>query len=593
MIVRSWSRARARVSPGGRAAEGGGGGGGSQPKDRHLESTRRPTRGGGEREGKTREAKAVRAASEYATHAEILRARADAERREIEIEMALEEKERLARVAREEREGEEALRGLDAFEKNLSRNAAGRKASDESSGTSGLGIPGGSRRDPREHLAAMRARPSLTRARCSGRASGPSGASSPTGPKRRSRARRSERRRRKLDAERERAGAAAEARRREDELLATLAVKSKQETRVAERLSALERERDVMRDNRRDRDARPRGAAARGLGGGAAPRGEDGSAAARGLPRGRGSSCGGRHRRRALRERARAPRGCPAVRGGARCAISSRWRAARAEWWRATEKLVSRGASTASGPGCWWRASRSPSRCPRARRRWRSAPRPSPGGARVVTSAGRSERAGLPARRAPTRRAPRRLAADAADGGLGREFRRRRRRGRRRGRTRGSPRKNPRTRPTARPTPPRKEPRKTTRRTKVGRRTRRRVDERRGAGQPNVGQRHLRRDGGDAPGRVAGAGCAAGRRVRRAARDRGTTLLLEHGREEARGVAGARPDRPDARSAAPSPFAGLARDHGPPRPRAPRRGGAQKRRRRAPPPRRPHAPETS
>ena len=41
--------ARARVSPGGRAAEGGGGGGGSQPKDRHLESTRRPTRGGGER----------------------------------------------------------------------------------------------------------------------------------------------------------------------------------------------------------------------------------------------------------------------------------------------------------------------------------------------------------------------------------------------------------------------------------------------------------------------------------------------------------------------------------------------------------------
>ena len=65
-----------------------------------------------------------------------------------------------------------------------------------------------------------------------------------------------ERRRRKLDADRERAGEAAEARRREDELLATLAFKSKQETRVAERLREIERERDIMRDNRRYRDAR-------------------------------------------------------------------------------------------------------------------------------------------------------------------------------------------------------------------------------------------------------------------------------------------------------------------------------------------------
>ena len=204
---------------------------------------------------KTREAKAVRAASEYATHAEILRARADAERREIEIEMALEEKERLARVAREEREGEEALRGLDAFEKNLSRNAAGRKASDESSGTSGLGIPGGSRRDPREHLAAMRA--SLPDPRAMQREGERTIRRIKSDRSEEALARKErERRRRKLDAERERAGAAAEARRREDELLATLAVKSKQETRVAERLSALERERDVMRDNRRDRDAR-------------------------------------------------------------------------------------------------------------------------------------------------------------------------------------------------------------------------------------------------------------------------------------------------------------------------------------------------
>ena len=67
----------------------------------------------------TREARAVLTASEYATHAEILRARADAEKREIEIEMALAEKARVGKLAREEEEGEEALRGLDAFEKNL------------------------------------------------------------------------------------------------------------------------------------------------------------------------------------------------------------------------------------------------------------------------------------------------------------------------------------------------------------------------------------------------------------------------------------------------------------------------------------------
>ena len=313
---------------------------------------------------KTREAKAVRAASEYATHAEILRARADAERREIEIEMALEEKERLARVAREEREGEEALRGLDAFEKNLSRNAAGRKARQESSGTSGLGIPGGSRRDPREHLAAMRA--SLPDPRAMQREGERTIRRIKSDRSEEALARSAERRRRKLDAERERAGATAEARRREDELLATLAVKSKQETRVAERLSALERERDVMRDNRRDRDARY-DAQRRADWERRSPRGEDGSAAARGLPRGRGG-CGGGHRRRALRERARAPRGCPAVRGGRgaryrRAGVPLRGSTAR------RRRSSCRGASTASGPGCWWRASRSPSRCPRARRR--------------------------------------------------------------------------------------------------------------------------------------------------------------------------------------------------------------------------------
>ena len=119
----------------------------------------------------TREAKAARAAAEYATHAEILRARAGAERREIEIEMALEEKARVSRLARDEREGEEALRGLDAFEKNLSRRgqdgasleSPARLGARKSLAVSNETLAGEGRissrgsADPREHIAAMRA----------------------------------------------------------------------------------------------------------------------------------------------------------------------------------------------------------------------------------------------------------------------------------------------------------------------------------------------------------------------------------------------------------------------------------------------------
>ena len=387
---------------------------------------------------KTREAKAVRAASEYATHAEILRARADAERREIEIEMALEEKERLARVAREEREGEEALRGLDAFEKNLSRNAAGRKASDESSGTSGLGIPGGSRRDPREHLAAMRA--SLPDPRAMQR----------EGERtiRRIKSDRSEealaRKERggggKLDAERERAGAAAEARRREDELLATLAVKSKQETRVAERLSALERERDVMRDNRRDRDALLRGAAARGLGGGAAPRRRWQRSGARltartrlrrrtsttRSPRASASAArmsGGSWGRGARYRRAGVPlRGVPRGDGEARAAARVPRVDRAAGGGRAALALPSREAEVAEGAEAVT------------------------GGARVVTRLDEANAGTTCAATATGRRRAARLAADAARRRTrARAFRRRRRRGRRRsrGRTRGRTRGRP------------------------------------------------------------------------------------------------------------------------------------------------------
>ena len=217
----------------------------------------------------TREAKAARAAAEYATHAEILRARAGAERREIEIEMALEEKARVSRLARDEREGEEALRGLDAFEKNLSRRgqdgasleSPARLGARKSLAVSNETLAGEGRissrgsADPREHIAAMRA--SLPDPRALRREGERTlrRIKSDRSEEALARAER-ERRRRKLDAHRERADAAAEARRREDELLATLAFKSKQETRVAERLREIERERDVMRDNRRDRDAR-------------------------------------------------------------------------------------------------------------------------------------------------------------------------------------------------------------------------------------------------------------------------------------------------------------------------------------------------
>ena len=205
-----------------------------------------------------REARAVRTASEYATHAEILRARADAERREIEIEMALKEKARVGKLARDEEEGEEALRGLDAFEKNLSRRVGSQKGSSFGATRDGEttvpNITTGTQ-DPRLHVAAMRA--SLPDPRALQREGERTIRRIKSDRSEEALARKErERRRRKLDADRERAGEAAEARRREDELLATLAVKSKQETRVAERLRALERERDIMRDNRRDRDAR-------------------------------------------------------------------------------------------------------------------------------------------------------------------------------------------------------------------------------------------------------------------------------------------------------------------------------------------------
>ena len=52
------------------------------------------------------------------------------------------------------------------------------------------------------------------------------------------------------------AGASAEAKKRQDDLLATLSARSQQETRVADRIRTLEGERDKMRDHRSMRDKR-------------------------------------------------------------------------------------------------------------------------------------------------------------------------------------------------------------------------------------------------------------------------------------------------------------------------------------------------
>ena len=200
-----------------------------------------------------REAKAVRTAAEYATHFEILQSRKDAERREIEIELAVEEKQRVTQAERDYLDGQEALSGIDAFERNLSRRGGSVSGSDKSVIDISKRVTTGV--DPASHLQNMRSTlPDMRVLRMEGENT-IKRIKSNRQEELATRAER-ERRRRKLASDREMAGETAEARRREDELLETLAVKSKQEQRVAERLRTVERERDVMRVNRKERDTR-------------------------------------------------------------------------------------------------------------------------------------------------------------------------------------------------------------------------------------------------------------------------------------------------------------------------------------------------
>ena len=71
----------------------------------------------------SRETKAIHVAAQYATHAEMLEARREVEKREVEIELAIAEKNRLLAVARNDAARGEALDGIDAFERNLQRMA--------------------------------------------------------------------------------------------------------------------------------------------------------------------------------------------------------------------------------------------------------------------------------------------------------------------------------------------------------------------------------------------------------------------------------------------------------------------------------------
>jgi hypothetical protein len=199
-----------------------------------------------------RQAKAVRTAAEYATHFEILEARRDAEKREIDVDLAVGAKTRVRHAEMKESEFSEAIDGIEVFERNLSRvGVAGRSynSSIDVAAQIKTGI------DPAAHLENMRA--SLPDPRAL-RQEGENLVKRIKATRQEEAVTRAERerRRRKLASDRDLAGSSAEARRREDELLETLAVRSKQETRVAERLRLLERERDVMRENRKDRDVR-------------------------------------------------------------------------------------------------------------------------------------------------------------------------------------------------------------------------------------------------------------------------------------------------------------------------------------------------
>ena len=297
----------------------------------------------------SRETKAIHVAAQYATHAEMLEARREVEKREVEIELAIAEKNRLLAVARNDAARGEALDGIDAFERNLQRMAGAGGGStdggestrdDVASATPLTGV------DPVEHL--ERLRRTLPDQRQLTEAGARTVARIKSGKAELDAARRErDRRRHKTLTDQTRNAAVEEARRREDELLATLGARSAQETRVAERLRALERERETTPRPQRG-DARyeehPRRIVSRCVARRNSPR----SVAPR--PRRRRRVRGAFAEAESARERERAAEVRRFVRGW--CSTLPVWPSGAASTAR-PPRSSSREGNTASGSRCW------------------------------------------------------------------------------------------------------------------------------------------------------------------------------------------------------------------------------------------------
>ena len=216
-----------------------------------------------ERFNSTRELKAANTAAAIASHQRYMSELRRMERTEVEIEMAIAEKDRLARLDRTLASKADTADGIDEFEKNLERMREDPKTSRikvlgknvvEASAELTVGkIKPLTGVDPVEHLNSMQN-------------SLPSGeimqhfgdrymdkVRAKAAEERDARKER-EARRHKLLVDQQRTSAAFEAKKRQDDLLNALAAMSRQETRVAARLKDLEIERETMRENRQKRN---------------------------------------------------------------------------------------------------------------------------------------------------------------------------------------------------------------------------------------------------------------------------------------------------------------------------------------------------
>ena len=216
-----------------------------------------------ERFNSTRELKAANTTAAIASHQRYMSELRRMERTEVEIEMAIAEKDRLARLDRTLASKADTVDGIDEFEKNLERMREDPKTSRikvlgknvvEASAELTVGkIKPLTGVDPVEHLNSMQN-------------SLPSGeimqhfgdrymdkVRAKAAEERDARKER-EARRHKLLVDQQRTSAAFEAKKRQDDLLNALSAMSQQETRVAARLKDLEIERETMRENRQKRN---------------------------------------------------------------------------------------------------------------------------------------------------------------------------------------------------------------------------------------------------------------------------------------------------------------------------------------------------